>query len=218
MLRIFPFCFLLLITSAQFGFAQGLAIRGRVIDGTTHGPLPGASVSIMGEIAGTATDDDGAFTLRVGQRGAQVVVINFMGFEPKRINVDIGNQDVDLGTIELGADVTTLDVVQVRGSLEGQQRALNQQRMADNIKNIISADLIGRFPDLNVAEAMQRVPGVNIQRDKGEGSTVSIRGTPQHFTTIQINGEQIPSVQQSGARNEALDLIPADQLGSVAWR
>lgn len=213
--RIFTCCFALLITSLQLAFGQGPAIKGRVIDGATHGPLPGASVSIVGDVAGTATDDNGAFTLRVTQKGAQVVVVNFMGFEPKRINVDIGDADIDLGTIELGAGITALEVVQVRGSLEGQQRALNQQRMADNIKNIISADLIGRFPDLNVAEAMQRVPGVNIQRDKGEGSTVSIRGTPQHFTTIQINGEQIPSVQQSGARNEALDLIPADQLGSM---
>jgi TonB-dependent receptor len=87
--------------------------------------------------------------------------------------------------------------------------------MADNIKNVISAELIGRFPDLDVAESMQRIPGVNIQRDKGEGSTVTIRGTPQHFTSIQINGEQIPSVQQNGNRNEALDLIPADQLASM---
>lgn len=215
MLRILSFCFLLLTASFHLGFAQGTAIRGRVVDGSNKGPLPGASVAIAGEIAGTSTDDNGVFTLRVNQQGAKVVVITFMGFEPLRVNVDIKDRDIDLGTLELGTDATAIEVVQVRGSLEGQQRALNQQRMADNIKNIISADLIGRFPDLNVAEAMQRVPGVNIQRDKGEGSTVSIRGTPQHFTTIQINGEQIPSVQQSGTRNEALDLIPADQLGSM---
>ena len=76
-------------------------------------------------------------------------------------------------------------------------------------------DLIGKFPDKNVAEALQRLPGINIARDKGEGSTVSIRGTPQHFTNISINGEQLASVQQSGTRTESLDLIPADQLGSI---
>lgn len=215
MLRILLFVLFLPATCFHAAYAQGTSIRGRVVDVVGDGPLPGVSVSIVGEAGGTATDDNGYFSLRTNRTGSQTVAVNFMGFEPKRIQVDIKGGDIDLGTIALGSDVTALEAVQVRGSLEGQQRALNQQRMADNIKNIISADLIGRFPDLNVAEAMQRVPGVNIQRDKGEGSTVSIRGTPQHFTTIQINGEQIPSVQQSGARNEALDLIPADQLGSM---
>ncbi len=213
--RILFACFVFVVFVSQTSQAQGTAIRGRVVDATTNGPLVGASIAIMGGVGGTSTDDNGAFSLRTTQRGPQVVVVSFMGFGSKRMDVNIGDTEVDLGTIEMGGDTEDIEAVEVRASLEGQQRALNQQRMADNIKNIISADLMGRFPDLNVAEAMQRVPGVNIQRDKGEGSTVSIRGTPQHFTTIQINGEQMPSVQQSGSRNEALDLIPADQLESM---
>lgn len=216
MMRIFLLaCFLVVIMAPHYGYSQGVALDGRVVDAINKGPLAGASVAIAGGAGGTSTNDNGRFTLRTTLRGQQSVVVSFMGFETKRIQVTIQDERIELGTIELGVDASTIDAVEVRASLEGQQRALNQQRTADNIKNIISADLMGRFPDLNVAEAMQRVPGVNIQRDKGEGSTVSIRGTPQHFTTIQINGEQMPSVQQSGIRNEALDLIPADQLASM---
>ncbi|WP_206433252.1 TonB-dependent receptor plug domain-containing protein [Sphingomonas sp. S-NIH.Pt15_0812] len=55
-------------------------------------------------------------------------------------------------------------------------RALNQQRTADNTVTIVSADAIGRFPDPNIAEALQRAPGVGIERDQGEGRYINVRG------------------------------------------
>ncbi|WP_051719735.1 TonB-dependent receptor [Anditalea andensis] len=207
--------FIWLLQSTAVYAQDFISIKGKIINAQTNEPLYGASVMIDGDYNGVATDIYGDFNLRVSIKGDVVLLLRFIGFNQERISIHVSDMDMDLGTVSMGEDVASLDVFEVRASLEGQQRALNQQRTADNIKNIISADLIGRFPDLNVAEAMQRVPGVNIQRDKGEGSTVSIRGTPQHFTAIQINGEQMPSVQQSGIRNEALDLIPADQLASI---
>ena len=62
---------------------------------------------------------------------------------------------------------------------------------------------------------MQRVSGVTIERDNGEGSVVKIRGTPANFTTISINGEQIPTTDEGGGRSEGLALISADQLASL---
>lgn len=197
------------------GQSRDAVISGRVVDGDTNEPLIGASVIINEKKSGVATGMDGDFILRVKQDEKLTINISFIGFETKSIPVEVTNATIDLGTIVMNSDISSLEVVTVRASLEGQQKALNQQRTSDNIKNVISSDLIGRFPDLNVAEALQRVPGINIQRDKGEGSTVSVRGTPPNFTTIQINGEQMPSVQQDGSRNEALDLIPADQLASM---
>ncbi|SIT10271.1 TonB-dependent receptor [Belliella pelovolcani] len=211
--KILPFLFCLFLYGGIA--AQNFTIKGKVVDSETNEPLFGASIIFEGGFSGVATSLSGDFTMVTSAGGEQVLLISYLGYETKRLTINIENQENNIGTIKLGADAQNLDVFEVRASLEGQQRAFNQQRTADNIKNVISADLIGRFPDLNVAEAMQRVPGVNIQRDKGEGSTVSIRGTPQHFTAIQINGEQIPSVQQDGSRNEALDLIPADQLSSM---
>ncbi|RPD93380.1 TonB-dependent receptor [Aureibaculum marinum] len=191
-------------------------IRGKVMESNTDMPLPGASIvlsNISGDIIkGAMTDGFGMFILNTNKQGSYKLEISFIGFESKHIDIELDGTDKNIGTINLQSSTFALETVTIRSSLEEKQRALNTQRNADNIKNVISSDLIGRFPDLNVAEALQRVPGVNIQRDKGEGSTVTLRGTPQHFTSIQINGEQIPSVQQGGSRNEALDLIPADQL------
>lgn len=210
---------LLLLSSFAVQSQSFYTIRGKVIEGETDLSLPGTSVALVspgGEmIGGTTTDGFGDFVLKVNERGSYNLEISFIGFEKQSIKLNLDGENVDLGTINLSASAMQLQEVIVRGSMEEKQRALNLQRNADNIKNVVSSDLIGRFPDLNVAEALQRVPGINIQRDKGEGSTVSIRGTPQHFTSIQINGEQIASVQQDGSRNEALDLIPADQLSTM---
>lgn len=191
-------------------------ITGRVVDSLLNEPLFSVDVLLKDKFYGTITNADGNFILRISDNRKQdTLQFNYLGFKTKEIQIKLNRDEIDLGTVKLQEEFESLDAVIVTSSLEGQQKALNQQRNADNIKNIVSADLIGRFPDLNVAEALQRVPGININRDKGEGSEVSIRGTPANFTTIQINGEQIPSVQQDGQRNESLDLIPADQLATM---
>ena len=62
-----------------------------------------------------------------------------------------------------------LQEVSLKGARFGQSKALNDQKESSNIKNVISEEQIQSFPDLNTAEVMQRVPGVTIQRDNGEG-------------------------------------------------
>lgn len=194
-------------------------IKGEVMDTENNTFLMGANVILVDSenqfVKGMVTDEFGSFLLQTKRRGSHRIEISYIGFEKKVLPIELTGETIDLKKIDLTSSATELESIVIRASLEEKQRALNEQLNAYNIKNVISSDLIGRFPDLNVAEALQRVPGINIQRDKGEGSTVSIRGTPMHYTTIQINGEQIPSVQQNGHRNEALDLIPADLLSSM---
>lgn len=84
-------------------------------------------------------------------------------------------------------DAETLDqvVVTYRASLE---RALDKKRESiGQIDAIISED-IGKFPDLNLAESLQRIPGVSIARDAGEGRNISVRGLGPAFTRVRING------------------------------
>lgn len=194
-------------------------IKGSITDAEDGTLLTGASLVLFASdsqvVKGVISDEFGSFLFQTDRQGSFTIEISFIGYEKQIIPVELNGSEIDLGNIALQPSATELGDVIIRFSLEEKQRALNEQLNADNIKNVISSDLIGRFPDLNVAEALQRVPGVNIQRNKGEGSTVTIRGTPQHYTTIQINGEQIPSVQQDGSRNEALDLVPADLLSSM---
>ncbi|HMR19741.1 MAG TPA: TonB-dependent receptor plug domain-containing protein, partial [Sphingobacterium sp.] len=191
-------------------------IRGRVVNAATNEPLIGASViDSVGNYA-VSTDNEGYFRMGHIRSESISLSISYIGFEGAKVTYKFPRDGQHIVTVSLHSLSSQIEgVTVVAGSFEGQERALNQQRTADNIKNIVSADLIGKFPDQNVAEALQRTPGINISRDKGEGANVSIRGTPQHFTNISINGEQLVSVQQGGGRAEALDLIPADQLGSM---
>lgn len=190
-------------------------VKGQITDGE-GGALPGASVTVKGTTNSAATDLAGNFTLAGVGEGKQIIVVNYMGYAPveKEVTVKAGQ------TVALNFKLTTLSKsltsVTVVGAREGQHKALNQQRNADNIKQVISADLMGRYPDLNVAESMQRLPGVTIGRNSsGEGATVQLRGTPGNFTNINVNGEQIMGTQEDGSRNAQLDVIPVNVLSSM---
>ncbi len=89
---------------------------------------------------------------------------------------------------EAGAEeATSLDaiVVTYRASL---QKALDTKRESIGQVDAIVAEDIGKFPDLNLAESLQRIPGVSIARDAGEGRNISVRGLGPAFTRVRING------------------------------
>ncbi|PTB96427.1 hypothetical protein C9994_07300 [Marivirga lumbricoides] len=189
-------------------------VTGKVIDAKSSEPLPGASVVVVGETYGAVTDLQGEFNLMLKTQAKQIE-IRYLGYQTKLVDIEIPESDIlIIGEIAMQANSVALSEVVTYGNLEGQQKALNQQKNSDNIKNIVAADQISRFPDPNVAEALQRVPGVNIERDQGEGRYVLVRGLAPQFTNININGEQIPS-PEAGVRFVALDAIPADQLASI---
>src|SRR3546814_15051171 len=68
------------------------------------------------------------------------------------------------------------DAIVVTGYRQSIEKSLEQKREANSLIEVITAEDIGKFPDKNVADALQRVPGVIITRDGGEGRSVSIRG------------------------------------------
>ena len=101
-----------------------------------------------------------------------------------------------LGTIMLASVVAgptlaqedTIEEVVVTGIRGSMQRALGLKRNASNIVDAIVAEDIGKFPDQNLAESIQRIPGVAIDRARGEGALVSIRGLGPEFVRVEVNG------------------------------
>ncbi|QJR81924.1 TonB-dependent receptor [Alteromonas pelagimontana] len=87
-------------------------------------------------------------------------------------------------------DIEVIDVKGFRGSLV---KALDAKRDAANVRDSIMAEDIGKFPDLNVAEAIQRVPGVAISREGGEGRNITLRGFSPGFTRTTLNGMEVPA-------------------------
>ena len=82
-------------------------------------------------------------------------------------------------------DSTVVIVTGFRGSL---QSALSAKRKEDSIVDVIKSEDIAQFPDNNLAEALQRIPGVTIDRDGGEGRTITVRGLGPDFTRVRLNG------------------------------
>jgi iron complex outermembrane receptor protein len=80
---------------------------------------------------------------------------------------------------------TTIVVTGMRASMES---ALNKKREDNGMVDVIKAEDMGKFPDTNLADSLQRVPGVVIDRDAGEGRSVTVRGLGQDFTRVRING------------------------------
>ncbi|KAF1721481.1 TonB-dependent receptor [Pseudoxanthomonas wuyuanensis] len=95
---------------------------------------------------------------------------------------------------------TNLDRVQVKGSYrESLQQSLDEKRYSVEQVDAIFAEDIGKFPDLNLAESMQRIAGVSIDREGGEGQRISIRGLGSDFTRVRINGLEALSTAGSGS-------------------
>ncbi|MBO9544294.1 TonB-dependent receptor [Caulobacter sp.] len=95
------------------------------------------------------------------------------------------------------AQDTTVDEVVVTGFRESLKSALNVKRQSSGVVDAIKAEDIADFPDANLAESIQRVPGVSIARVAGEGRTITVRGLPPNFTRVRINGMEAQST--SGA-------------------
>src|ERR1700692_1607419 len=92
------------------------------------------------------------------------------------------------------ADLEEVVVTGIRQSLEA---AIDIKRNADSFVDAISAEDVGKLPDANLAEVMQRVPGVSIQRTRGEGDVISIRGLGPNFVRGEIDGRTLVSATES---------------------
>ncbi|WP_374579949.1 TonB-dependent receptor [Pseudoduganella sp.] len=97
------------------------------------------------------------------------------------------------------------------------EKSLDQKRDANSIVEVITAEDIGKFPDKNVADALQRVPGVIIDRSGGEGKNVSVRGLSSELTLTQLNGNYIATAESNGDPTRSFNymLMPSNMLSGA---
>jgi TonB-dependent receptor len=202
----------LLCACVAFVAARAGTISGRITDGYTKLALGGARVTAGG--AETYSESTGEFTLANVPAGAQLVEVNYVGYAPMQVSVDVAAEGVTRLDPVFNRDVVRLQQFVITGSAVGTARALNRQRAAETLTNIVAADEIGRFPDQNAAESLQRVPGVSLYRDQGEGRFVDLRGLNYLYTSVTLNGAKLAS-PEVGGRFLALDVVPADSLAAL---
>ena len=203
-----------LLTAPAHGQARG-SIVGQVTDANSEQPLPGANVVVEGTTIGTATDADGRYRLPELSAGTVQLVVSYIGYAEQTVSVTVSGGETARQNIALQPMSFTGEEVVVLGvRAQGQAKALSQQKNAANITNVVAADQIGRFPDASAPDALQRVPGIGVQRDQGEGRFIQIRGGAPQLTTVTFNGERIPS-PEGDVRQIALDAVPTDILQSI---
>jgi TonB-dependent receptor len=113
-------------------------------------------------------------------------------------------------------DASSSDIVVTGTIVSGEMKSIEAQRRADNIVNVLTADGIGRLPDRNAAEAVQRLPGVAIERDQGEGRFVAVRGLPSQWNSTLINGSRLPTAEEeTTSRATAFDFFPSELIEQV---
>ncbi|NIJ70257.1 TonB-dependent receptor [Xanthomonas sp. 60] len=107
-----------------------------------------------------------------------------------------------------------LDTVTVSGSYaRSLERAVDLKRANIGFSDSIVATDVADFPEQNLAEALQRMPGVTIERNKGLGSKVSVRGLPSEFTHVSINN--LATASGSGGRDVQFDIFASDVVQTV---
>lgn len=106
-----------------------------------------------------------------------------------------------------------VEVITVTGIKASLSQSLNRKRASDELIDSIVAEDIGKFPDTNVAESLQRIPGVSIDRAGGEGSQVTVRGFGPQFNSVLVGGRRLAT--DTAGRNFRFDLLGAELIGGV---
>lgn len=198
---------------ASAGWAAG-RVEGRVGQHSARSYLDGAVVRIPALQVETATRSDGRFSLSNVPPGVYQLEVRYIGYQTFKQQITVVEGEVAQAPVTL---TDTIEEIVVYGQASSTASALNQQRSSDTITSIVSSDEFGQLPDANLSEALQRIPGVFLVRDQGEGRFVGVRGIDPNLNVTSINGVAI-TAPENDTRAVALDVIPTELLETIEVR
>lgn len=186
--------------AAESGAALG-AIQGRVQNLVTGQYLNNARVAVKGTVLADQTDESGTFRFAQVPAGSAVLEVFYTGLDPAEVAVQVAAgttvlRDVGLTNVArygqtAGAVKLDAFVVSTARDTNAESIAINEQRFAANLKNVVSTDAFGDVTDGNVGEFMKFLPGVTTDSDVNEGGTVtsvSVRGFAANMTQVSNDG------------------------------
>ena len=188
-------------------------LKGTVIDLQTKEPVTGATVIIKGTTQKTMARLDGSFIFKNIKAGSLEIVVTTSGYKSITKQITVSQKETSKINFELEPNTKDLSGITVLGNgkiTDRSARAL--EKKSDIIQNILSQKAIELLPDVTVANAIQRMSGITIQRSSsGEGRYAIIRGMDQRYNNTLINGIKIPSPDNK-FRYVPLDIFPSDLL------
>ena len=200
-------------SQAQTAQERKGAITGKVTD-TGGGILQAAKVTVDPGGMEAVTDAQGQFLVTGLSPGTYTVTVTYVGFNALTTSVIVSGAQVASANAKLTPASQNLEVLVTAERPSAEAEEVNRERNADNVVQVLTADVIRSLPNANMADALGRLPSVTIERDEGEGKYVQVRGTEPRLTNTTIDGINVPS-PESGVRQIKFDAIPADIVESV---
>jgi TonB-dependent receptor len=205
----------LFVASTRLANAQSDrgSISGHVTD-PSGAVLQGAQVELQPSGATFVTDAQGAYFFHNLKPGSYTVTITYLGFSQftKAVNVTAGQPLAVDASMTVSSNKDQIIVTTERAS--GEAEALNRERTADNIVQVLPNEVFTSLPNANIADAVGRLPSVTLERDEGEGKYIQVRSLEPRLTNATVDGVNIPS-PEAGVRQIKFDSVPADLVESV---
>ncbi len=196
--------------------ASGGVIRGRAIDAVTGQPVVGATLVIENTKLYNVSGLDGSYLIKNVPTGSYKIRISYVSYRTMSRDVVIKSDDHVL-TIDLPLETENdrqLTEVTIKAKRDGSsdRTARDLERNALQVTNIVSGRTIELSPDLTVANVIQRVSGISIERNSnGDGQYAILRGMDKRYNYTLVNGVKIPS-PDNRYRYVPLDIFPAELL------
>ncbi len=192
-------------------------IKGEVSDKATGEPLIGAVIILTGTQFGTVTGLDGSFTITSIPAGSYDLEIKYSSFETYKEHITLTQDQILIMKQMLTPASKVLSEVEITGKVKNgsDEQVRNMEKNSMQTMNILSARAIELLPDITVANVLQRVSGIQVERNaNGDARYAAIRGMDKRYNYTEVNGVKIPSPDDKG-RFVPLDLFPAEILDRV---
>lgn len=190
-------------------------VTGTVINKNTGNGLIGARVEIPTLNLSALVDDTGRYLINNVPPGSHEVVVTYTGLDAQRETVVVSAGQAVKRDFTMASAVFLLDTFRVASEKEGLSAAMQQQRNADNLKNVASMDALSDLPNMNATELAIRLPGVSFA-DPGDEvvEQISVRGMGAGMTSITIDGGGMSSFSAQN-RNTRMTAFTGNMFESL---
>src|SRR3972149_10696890 len=195
-------------------YSQGSGtITGTIVDKQNGEALIGANIFLEGTALGAASDIDGNYTIKGIAPGHYTLIASMVSYTKIRVtNIEVKSDEITKINITLEqGSIETEEVVVTARMLEDNEASLLKLRQKSNsVSDAISAELISRSGSSNAADAMTKVTGASVVG----GRYVYVRGLGERYTSTQLNGMELASVDPD-KRTFQMDLLPSTMLENI---
>jgi TonB-dependent receptor len=210
-------CLLSVTAAAGSVTAVPESARGYLVGTVTDSSgavIPSAEIKLSPLNISAVSDAEGAYRVNDIPAGDYTVTVSYVGFAPQSMPVHIDAGQTATLNLALKATSAGEQILVTAERPHGEAEAINETRTADNLLQVMPAEVIRSLPNANVADAIGRFPSVTLYRIEGEGVYIQVRGTEPRLTNVTVDSITIPAPEPT-VRQVRLDVIPSGMVDEI---